>query len=129
METSRRPLVRRYDTDPSSPRRGVVLPRPLFDSAPHRNRGANWIPYELTHVPDALLIATAVAHGCPRFAAEECRRHGGVRYNYFKFWCDVQDAAEGDKTAQERVDYCREAWEKLRTMQLISDDPKAVVGF
>lgn len=128
MARNGQPLARRYDTDPPTPSGGVVLTRPLFDSRPHRNRGANWIPYELTHVPDALLIATAVAHGCPRFAAAECRRHGGVRYNYFKFWCDVRDAAEGDLAAKERVDYCRESWEKLRTLELIADQPDRVVG-
>lgn len=117
--------LRRYDTDPSSPARGVILPRSIFDSTPERNRGAKWIPYELKHVPDALLIATVVAHGMPRWVAEECRHHGGVRFNYFKFWCDVQDAAEGDSTAKERVDYCREAWEKLRRLGAISDTPNA----
>ena len=115
--------VNRYITDPSTPAPAPVLPRSIFDPRPHRNVGQPTIPHELPAVPDSLLIATLVAHGQPRWAAEEVRRHPGVRFTAVKFWCDVQDAAEGDKAAQERVDYCREAWEKLRRESLISDIP------
>lgn len=118
----------RYDKDPSTPAKAPVLSRSIFDSTPERNKGVTMARYPLKGAPDELLIATLVAHGQPRWAAEEVRRHPGARFAALKFWCDVQDAAEGHKEAQERVDYCREVWSSMRKIELISDTPNHTIG-
>jgi hypothetical protein len=112
---------------PSAPRR-MVLPRSIFDPSPHRNIGQPQIREEMAAVPDALLISTLVAHGQPLFAAQEATRHPTARFHAFRFWCDVQDAAEGDKAAKERVDYCRGQWEEMRKVELIAERPSHTIG-
>lgn len=102
--------------------------RPIFDSRPHRNVGQPGISYELTWPNDNLLVATLVAHGQPQWSAEQVRYHPPARFHALKFWCDVQDAAEGDKQAQERVDYCRWAWQEARKQEIISDIPNRTAG-
>ena len=99
--------------------------KPIFDSRPHRNVGQPGIQHELAWPNDRLLIATLVAHGQPQWSAEQIRFHPPARFAAVKFWLDVQDAAEGDKEAQERVDYCVWSWQEMRKAQLISDLPRA----
>lgn len=99
--------------------------KPIFDSSPHRNVGQPGIAHELKWPNDRLLIATLVAHGQPQWSAEQIRFHPPARFAAVKFWLDVQDAAEGDKEAQERVDYCVWSWREMRKQQLISDLPRA----
>jgi hypothetical protein len=103
--------------------------KPLFDSRPHRNRGMPGIACELAWPNDRLLIATLVAHGQPQWSAEQVRYHPPARFAALKFWLDVQDAAEGDREAKERVDYCRWAWQEMRKQELIADLPNRAVGF
>lgn len=117
----------KYETDPPRASRGPVLPRPLFSLDPVRNRGIPGVG-PLKHVSDDLLIATLVAHGQPRWAAEEVRRYPPVRLAALRFWVDVHDAAKGDPHARERVDRCRELWQIMRRIELISDRPDHTIG-
>ena len=103
--------------------------RPVFDSRPHRNVGQPGIATELKYPNDRLLIATLVAHGQPQWSAEQLRFHPPARFWALKFWLDVQDAAEGDGQAKERVDYCRSCWQEMRKIELISDRPEHTIGF
>lgn len=121
--------MRRYDTDPSSPARAPLLERPIFDATPERNRDQPQQRFPLTFLPDDLLVATLAAHGQPLWSADQLRTHPGLRFAALRFWCDVQDAAEGDCEAQERVDRCREAWQIMRREELISDVPGRSIGF
>lgn len=104
-------LALRPAGQPHSPRMLLLLPsgrRTVIKDAPTDDR----------------LIATQVAVGMPRQAAEQTRMHGGARFLAFKLWCDVQDAAEGDPEAKLRVDYYRESFQQLRAAELIADDPR-----
>lgn len=103
--------VPRTFTDPPSLPRAPKAPD-IFDHDPHRNRGMQGIPHELEQVNDNVLIATAVELGMKRVYAEQCRTHPQARFNLLQVWCDVQDAAEGDGAAKERIDYYRWAWER-----------------
>jgi len=107
----------------------MVLPRSIFDSSPERNVGVPMQRYECRFVPDELLKATLVDHGCPRWFAEEVERHPGVRHAALRFWCCVQDAAEGYKPAIEWLDQKREMWAEMRKVELISDRPGHTIGF
>ena len=122
-------LGRVIHKDPPRAPAGPVLPVPLFDSSPHRNVGVPLQRFELEAVPDELLIATLCDLGQPRWAAEEIRRHGGARWNALRVWCDVQDAAEGNAEARERVEYVRHMFNELRKQELIADRPGMSVGF
>ena len=64
----------------------------------------------------------------PRWAAEQARTHGGCRYNLVKMWCIAQEAAEGDGTAKEQIDYFRSSFQELRRAELIADRPDHTVG-
>jgi hypothetical protein len=75
-------------------------------------------------VPDAELIACLVAHGQPRWAAQEATANPQARLAALRFWVDVGDAGRGDKQARQRVDYIRACWSALRREDLISDDPR-----
>jgi len=77
---------------------------------------------------DNRLIATAVALGCPRWAAEQARTHPPARFSLLQVWIDVQDAAEGDGAAKERVDYYRWCFQEARSQQVINDEPATTVG-
>lgn len=100
----------------------------IFSNESHRNLGTPQIPYELDAVPDDILIATLVEYGQPRWAADEVRNYGAARFFALRFYCDVLDAAEGDKQAKERVDYCRWCWEEMRRNEQISDIPDQASG-
>lgn len=114
--------------DPPGLRKAVKYPA-IFNSDPGRNLGAPQIPHELRAVPDEILIATLVEYGQPRWAADEVRTHGTARFFALRFYCDVLDAAEGDKQAKERVDYCRWCWQEMRRNEQISDIPNQASGF
>lgn len=88
-----------------------------------RQAGAG-IKTPLAAVPDEELIACLVEHGQPRHAAAELKRNPQLRLAALRFWVDVGDARKGDKAARERVDYVRESWARMRTEELISDDPR-----
>lgn len=103
--------------------------RPIFDSRPHRNRGQPGIARELNWPNDNLLIATLVQHGQPQWSAEQIRFHPPARFHALRFFLDVLDAAEGDKQARERIDYCRWSWQEMRKQEVISDRPNHTVGF
>lgn len=75
-------------------------------------------------VPDRELIHTLVAHGQPEWSARELTRNPALRLAALRFWCDVQDSAEGDLVARQRIDYMRECWTRMRKEELISDDPR-----
>ena len=78
---------------------------------------------------DEKLIATVVAHGMPRWAAEQMRPNPMLRLQFVMFWADVQQAAKGNPEAKERVDACMAAWQEMRKIELVSDDPHGSVGF
>jgi len=106
-----------------------VKVRPIFDSSPHRNRGMPGIARELPYPSDRLLVATLVALGQPQWSAEQLRHHPPARYTAVCAWLLVQDAAEGDKLAKEKLDYIRWSYEEMRKQELISDIPGRTVGF
>ena len=110
-------------TDPAGLAPAPRAPR-IFDARRERNVGVPWIGRELKDVPDNLLIATQVSLGMPRIAAEQVRYHGGARFLALRLWCDVQDAAEGDKAARERVEYHRQSFADMRRAELIADNPR-----
>lgn len=132
--------------DPPSAPKGIVLPRTIFNQDPERNRGvpALWRTEDpgvcrmftpeggmelVKDVPtDDLIIATVVQYGCPRWFAEEVRRHPAVRFALAKAWATVQEAAEGDPEAKERLDYYRWAWAEARQVGLIHDRPEHTIG-
>lgn len=132
--TSRARPTQRYNTDPPSAASTgkPVLDHSIFDVKRLQDAMArgllDGIPAELKHPNDDLLIATVVAHGMPRWSAEQMREHPGLRLGYLRFWLDVQDAAAGDTEAQERVDVCRQAWDEARAIELISDRPEHTIG-
>lgn len=109
--------------DPAGLQRAPKAPA-IFDARRERNVGVPWIGHELKDVPDDLLIATQVSLGMPRIAAEQVRVHGGARFLALRLWCDVQDAAEGDRAARERLDYHRQMFADLRRAELIAEDPR-----
>lgn len=79
---------------------------------------------KIASITDDELIATLVAGGQAKWAAEEIRGNPMLRFCALRYWCDVQDAGEGDKEAKMRVDYMREQWLRMRKEELLSDDPK-----
>lgn len=83
---------------------------------------------EMRHPSDGLLISTVVAHGMPRWSAEQMRGHAGLRLAFARFWADVHAAAGGDTEARERVDVCRAGWDEMRKHEVISDHPDMSVG-
>jgi hypothetical protein len=86
------------------------------------------IPREMVHAPDRELIACLVANGQPAWSAAEVSTNPQVRMMALKFWLDVQDSAEGDLEARQRVDYIRAGWVAMRRAELIADDPRRVTG-
>lgn len=100
----------------------------LFDSTTGRNQGMQRIEEEMSFLPDDTLIATLVSYGQPRVAAEQVRTHPPARFLAARFWCDVQDAAEGDAQAKERLDYMRSSWEELRKLELIDERLEHTAG-
>jgi len=115
-----------FNDAPGLPR-APKAPR-IFNDDPERNLGAHLLPDELEALPDDKIIATAVALGMPRFAAEQARTHPGCRWNLVKIWCIAQDAAEGDGTAKEQIDYLRHSFQELRRAELIADRPDHTAG-
>ena len=91
--------------------------RPMFDSAPHRNRDQPGIA-QSSREWDNRLIATALELGCPREDAEQARVHPPARLALLQLWCRVQDAAEGDPAAREAVDRCRVAFANRREQKI-----------
>jgi hypothetical protein len=110
-------------TDPPGLRRAPRAPD-VFDHAPRRNRGMDGISSS-SEEWDNRLIATAVELGCPRWAAEQARTHPPARHALLIVWCDVQDAAEGDGAAKERLDYYRWCFQEARSTGQIADTPEA----
>jgi hypothetical protein len=80
---------------------------PMFDTAPHRNRGMHGIIAPIPGLPDDELIATAVSLGMVRAHAEQCRYSPQARFSLATVWCMVKDAAEGDKQAKQVLDRYR----------------------
>lgn len=91
----------------------------------HQRQAGAGVATPIAAVPDDELIACLVEHGQPRHAAQELRRNPQLRLAALRFWVDVGDAQRGDRTARERVDYCRDCWQQMRAQELITDDPRA----
>jgi hypothetical protein len=89
----------------------------------HRQAGAG-IPAPIAAVPDAELIACLIEHGQPAHAARQLQSNPQLRLAALRFWVDVGDARRGDPAAKERVDYCRESWTRMRSEEIIADDPR-----
>lgn len=83
---------------------------------------------ELRAVPDRELVNALVSVGQPRWSAVRDVRHPQGRFHALRLWCDLQDAAEGDRQAQERVDYLRQMFSIERAVENISDDPRRGYG-
>lgn len=129
-----RSTVRKYDTDPPSAKstRAPVLDGDMFDQARLQDAIAKGLVDALPPLDypnDDLLVSTVVAHGMPRWSAEQMRNHPGLRFAFVRFWLDVGMAAKGDHEAQERVDVCRATWDEMRQVELIHDRPDMSVGF
>lgn len=123
----------KYITDPPSvaSQPGVTLPFSVFDTErlmAHVRAGlVDGIP-PLDDPTDDKLIATVVAHGMPKWSADQMRHSPALRLAYYMFWMDVRDAAKGNKDSQERVDAAKAAWTEMRREELISDIPNMSVG-
>lgn len=111
------------------PRAKQIKVRPIFDSSPHRNRGMPGIAHELDWPNDNLLVSTLVALGQPQWSAEQIRHHPPARYAAVCTWLTVQEAAEGDRLAKEKLDYIRWSFAEMRKLELVSDIPNHTVGF
>lgn len=114
-------------TNPQSLRPAPRAPD-VFDHGRQRNAGSPGIE-QSTPEWDNRIIATAVELGCPRWVAEQVRTHPPTRFALLSVWCDVQDAAEGDKEALERCEYYKAMWAQGRAEGSISDTPERVTGF
>lgn len=111
----------------------------LFTPERERNVGQAEISREIPALPDDLLVATLVELGCPRWFAEQLRRHPGLRFNAVATWCLVQDAREGASvqnartgewsSARDLVDAIREQYADARRQELINDVPGHTAGF
>lgn len=123
----------RYITDPASvgAQPGVVLPFSILDvpriMAMVRAGRIDGLP-PLDNPTDDMLIATVVAHGMPKWSADQMRYHPGLRLQYYLFWLDVREAAKGNTEAAGRVDGARAAWDEMRRIELISDIPDRTIG-
>lgn len=89
-----------------------------------RHQAGNGIPTPIASIPDRELIATLVAHGQPRWAAQELTRNPQLRLAAVRFWVDIGDAGRGDPAAKDRVDYMRACWVRMRAEEILSDDPR-----
>lgn len=123
----------RYVTDPPSVRaqKGLVLPFSVFDQqrlmAAVRAGLVDGLP-PMDDPTDDQLIATVVAHGMPKWSADQMRYNPSLRLTYYLFWMDVREAAKGNKESQGRVDGAVHAWREMRKEELISDIPNHTVG-
>lgn len=124
----------RYVTDPPSVRSqsGVVLPFSVFDVPrlmAHVKAGLiDGIP-PLDDPTDDQLIATVVAHGMPKWSADQMRYHPGLRLHFYMFWMDVREAAKGNVDSKDRVDIAMQAWREMRKDELVHDKPNMSIGF
>lgn len=124
----------KYETDPPSAAstRAPTLEGSMFDQVRMQDAMRRGLIDGLPPLPypnDDLLIATVVAHGQPRWSAEQMRHHPGLRKNFVLFWLDVQMAAKGDTQAQQRVDAVRWQWQQMRRAEQISDVPGHATGY
>lgn len=125
--------VSHYITDPPSAGSagGVVLPYSIFDvprlMAAVRQGLIDGLP-PMDDPTDDQLIASVVAHGMPRWSADQMRYHPGLRLKYYMFWLDIREAAKGNKDSQGRVDGAMEAWRQMRLDEVIADIPNMSVG-
>lgn len=125
-----------YITDPGSvgSAPGIVLPFSVFDTArlmdALRRGQIDGIPPGVQGVPtDDELIASVVAHGMPKWSADQMRYNPALRLHYYLFWLDVREAAKGEKESKDRVDAAIATWAHMRKEELISDIPNHTVGF
>lgn len=135
IRRSRRTMasVNRYPTDPPSAASTgkIALPFSVFD-VPRlmsyvRAGMISAIP-EQAHPNDALLIATVIELGMPRWSAEQMKYNPALRLHYYMTWLDVREAAKGNKEAQGRIDGIRASFAQMRKDELISDTPNHTIG-
>lgn len=109
-----------------------MLPFSVFDNARLMHalrRGLiDGIP-PLSSPTDEALIACVVAHGMPRWSADQMRYNPSLRLQFYMFHSDVAEAARGHKEAKERVDAAITAWQEMRKAEVVSDNPEGSVGF
>lgn len=74
-------------------------------------------------IPDTELVAVMVRQGMPRFRAVEIHWNPEKRLAALMVWNLEQDAADGDRSARERLELTREMLARQRQEELISDDP------
>lgn len=123
----------RYVTDPPSARsqNKLVLPFSVFDVPrlmSYIKRGLLEGMPPLDDPTDEQLIATVIAHGMPRWSADQMRYNPALRLRYYMFWLDVREAAKGVKESKERVDSAISAWAEMRKVELVSDIPNHTIG-
>lgn len=125
----------KYDTDPPSaqatgkPTIGNVLDvartRAMYQAGKIDGIGVELpAPYN-----DDRLIAIVISLGMPRWSAEQVRGHPTLRFNYFGLAIDVEQAAKGDKPAQQRIDAVREHFLIERRSERVHDRPDFVTGY
>ena len=123
----------RYVTDPPSVKSqaGVTLPFSVLDvpriMAAIQQGLIDGLP-PMDDPNDDLLIATVIAHGMPKWSADQMRYHPGLRLQYYLFHLDVREAAKGNAEAKDRVDGAISAWAQMRKDELISDTPSHTIG-
>jgi hypothetical protein len=76
---------------------------PIFDAAPHRNRGMIPAPEVAAPLLNRM-IATCVAFGMPPAEAAEARRNPYVRAHLIMLTCMIWDANEGNVRAKAALD-------------------------
>lgn len=91
---------------------------PIFDPAPHRNRGVGRAPESSPGMMNRC-IALCVEFGMPRHIAEEARTNPfGPRHSVYFLAALIMDANRGDKEAKAALDRVREG---LRNAGAISE--------
>lgn len=108
--------------------RGAVIlktPEQTLRERSHRAAASqpDAITSELRAVPDRELVDALVSVGQPRWSASRDIRHPQGRFHALRLWCDLQDAAQGDKPARERVDFIRHMFSIERACENITDSP------
>lgn len=76
-------------------------------------------------LPRHILVDALAEHGLPRRHAQEWMNSPQMVVSAQMFYFDTIEAANGDREARERVDYCRDQWQTLRKgEELLGNDPE-----
>lgn len=101
-------------TDPPSLQARKAAP-PMFDAAPHRNRGMTPCPVLSPGLMNRV-IATAVAFGMPRREAEEARVNPFIRSHVAMLAVLIWDAAAGSVPARNALERIKFAFRNSKSV-------------